>query len=113
MHIYLEGQVLEKVRGAICLQSLGSRTGVNPHANGRGLGVGRVLSSDRQAILEGGGLSLEGSVGGGSEVSSQGRRRECPPGEGLVKVQSESPGRHRGGCANGLGISERGSIPPL
>lgn len=37
---YLEGKVLKKVGGAICLCGLGSRTGIDPHANGRGLGVG-------------------------------------------------------------------------
>ena len=94
MCIYLEGQVLEEVGGAICLCRLSSRTGVDPHANGRGLGVGRVLGSDGQAILEGGGLGLEGTSDGGREVSSQRHRRERLPAEALGKVQSESPGRH-------------------
>lgn len=43
---YLEGEMLEKVRGAICLVSLCAGAGVDPHADGRGLGVGRVLRGD-------------------------------------------------------------------
>ena len=44
--VYLEGEMLEKVRGAICLVSLCPGAGIDPHADGRGLGIGRVLGGN-------------------------------------------------------------------
>ena len=38
--------MLEEVRGAIGLIRFGSRTGIDPHANGRRLRIRRVLGSD-------------------------------------------------------------------
>lgn len=93
--MYLEGQVLEEVRRAVCLCCLCSRTGVDPHADSGGLRIWGVLGGDSQAILERCGLGLDGRGNGSCEVSSQAGRRECPLGEALGKVQSESPGRHR------------------
>ena len=43
---YLEGQVLEEVRGAVRLVRLGPRAGVDPDTDGGGLGPGRVLGGD-------------------------------------------------------------------
>lgn len=43
---YLEGQVLEEVRGAVRLVRLGPRTGVDPDADRGRLGPGRVLGGD-------------------------------------------------------------------
>lgn len=112
---HLEGEVLEKVRGAICLVSLCAGAGVDPHADGRGLGVGGVLRGD----LGGEGWSigaLEFEEGGGShgqailerrrlrrDAGGVVRRRKASAGDGetcsaasqaLRQVQSESPGRH-------------------
>ena len=39
----LEGQVLEEVRRAICLVGLCSGAGIDPHADRRGLRIGREL----------------------------------------------------------------------
>ncbi len=47
---YLEGKMLEEVCGAICLVSLCSGAGVDPHADRRGLRIGRVLGRDLGAI---------------------------------------------------------------
>lgn len=58
--LYLEGQVLEEVGGAICLCCLCSRTGVDPHADSGSLGVWGMLGGDSEAILEGGRLCLDG-----------------------------------------------------
>ncbi len=44
--MYLEGKVLEEVRGSIGLVRLSARTGIDPHADGRRLGPWRVLGSD-------------------------------------------------------------------
>lgn len=43
---YLEGQVLEEVSGAAGLVRLGSRTGIDPNTDGRGLGPGGVLGGN-------------------------------------------------------------------
>lgn len=43
---YLEGQVLEEVRGAVGLVGLGPRPGIDPDADGRRLGPRRVLGGD-------------------------------------------------------------------
>lgn len=94
--VYLEGQVLEEVCGAICLCCFCSRTSINPHANGGGLGVGRVLGGHGQAILESSGLGLDGGGDGSRKGAPQWGRRERPPGEALVEVESESPRGHRG-----------------
>jgi hypothetical protein len=48
--------MLEEVGGTVGLGGLGAGAGIDPHADGRGLGIGRVLSRD----LEGG---IEVSVG--------------------------------------------------
>lgn len=47
---YLEGKVLQEVRGAIGLIRLGAAAGVDPHADGRGLSPGRVLGGDLVSI---------------------------------------------------------------
>lgn len=39
----LEGQVLEEVGSTVRLVRFRARTGINPHADGGGLRVGRVL----------------------------------------------------------------------
>lgn len=93
--VYLKGQVLEEVCGAICLCCLGSRTGINPHANGGGLGVGRMLGGDGETILEGGSLGLDGRSNGGRKGAPQWGRGERPPGKALVEVESKSPRGHR------------------
>lgn len=46
MRLYLEGKVLEEVSSAVVLVRLGPGTGVDPHADSRGLGPWRVISSD-------------------------------------------------------------------
>lgn len=43
---HLEGEMLEKVRGAICLVSLCAGASVDPHADGGSLGVGGILRGD-------------------------------------------------------------------
>lgn len=43
---YLEGKVLEEVRGAVVLVGLGSRASINPHADRRGLSPGGVLGGN-------------------------------------------------------------------
>lgn len=93
--MYLKGEVLQEVGGAICLCCLGARTGINPHANGGGLGVGRVLGGDGQAILEGGGLGLDGRRDGSREGAPQGCGRVGPPSKALGQVESKSPRGHR------------------
>lgn len=47
---YLEGQMLEEVRGAVVLVSLGTGSRVDPNANGRGLGPWRMLSGDLESF---------------------------------------------------------------
>ena len=37
---YLEGEMLEEVGGAVGLGGLGAGAGIDPHADGRGLGIG-------------------------------------------------------------------------
>lgn len=96
--LYLEGQVLEEVGGAICLCRLGSRTGIDPHADGGSLGIWRVLGGDGEAILESGGLGLDGSGDGGRKGSLQGGRRVRPLCEALGQVQSKSPRGHGEGA---------------
>jgi len=44
--LYLEGEMLEEVGGAVGLVGLGAGAGINPHADRGGLGIGRVLGSD-------------------------------------------------------------------
>lgn len=43
---YLERKVLEEVRRAVGLVRLGPGAGVDPHADGRSLRIGRVLSGN-------------------------------------------------------------------
>ena len=43
---YLEGEVLKEVRGTIGLVGLCPRTGIDPHADGRRLGIRRVLGGN-------------------------------------------------------------------
>lgn len=108
--MYLEGQVLQEVCGAICFCRLCPRTGINPHANGGGLGVGRVLGGDGKAILKSGGLSSDGRGDGGRKGAPQWDRRERLPGEALVEIESKSPRGHRGlgrGRANRLDSKRR------
>lgn len=69
--VYLECQVLEEVCGAICLCCFCSRTGIDPHANCGGLGIGRVLGGDGQAILERSGLGLDRGGDGGRKGALQ------------------------------------------
>lgn len=49
---YLEGEMLEEVGGAVGLGGLGAGAGIDPHADGRGLGIGRVLSRDLEGGME-------------------------------------------------------------
>jgi hypothetical protein len=114
MGAHLEGEMLEKVRGAICLVSLCAGAGVDPHADGRGLGIGGVLGGDLEmrhwSIGAGGGLG-RGAHGQAIlerrrlrlDAGGVVRRREASPGDdetgsaasqALRQVQSESPGRH-------------------
>ena len=44
----LEGEVLEEVGGAVGAVGFGARAGVDPHADGGGLGVGGVFGGDLQ-----------------------------------------------------------------
>lgn len=105
---YLEGKVLQEVRGAIGLVRLRAAAGVDPHADGRGLSPGRVLCGDlisiesalarrtvrdgayREAVAEGGGLRLRAVAERSGQASGQ-RRPDGAEGRatahGLLQVE--------------------------
>lgn len=91
--------------GAVCSVGLGAAAGVNPHTDGRGLGVGRVLGGDGEAIAEGGALGL-GAVADGGCKTAEARQRvglDAVDGgagaRGVLQVQGEPTGSHgRGHC---------------
>jgi len=43
--------MLEEVGGAIGLVGLGAGAGIDPHADGRGLGIGRVLGRNLERTM--------------------------------------------------------------
>lgn len=106
--------MLEEMSGTVGLVSLSARTGVNPHADGRGLSPWRVLGGNLfrevswinigaigaqlgppgddthgQAVLQGCGLSFA-NAGRGSEAASEGRdsRQTSAASQALCDVQS-------------------------
>lgn len=105
MVVYLEGKVLEEVSSAVGLVGLGAAAGIDPDTDGRGLGVGRVLSGDSEAVAEGGALSL-GAVGDGGSETAEARQRAILDGvdggaaaRGVLQVQCEPTRSHcRGHC---------------
>lgn len=84
----LEGKVLEEVSSAVVLVRLGPGTGVDPHADSRGLGPWRVISSDCQAILEGGRLGLARRRRGKTSRQRSGPGERRPVAQALREVQS-------------------------
>lgn len=103
--MYLEGKVLEEVSSAVCSVGLGAGAGIDPYTDGRGLGVGRVLGGDGEAVAEGGALSLGAVADGGSETAET-RQRAGLDGvdggaaaRGVLHVQCEPTRSHcRGHC---------------
>lgn len=103
--VYLEGKVLEEVSSAVGLVGLGAGAGIDPNTDGRGLGVGRVLGGNGEAVAEGGALGL-GAVGDGSSETAEARQRAILDGvdggaaaRGVLQVQCEPTGSHcRGHC---------------
>lgn len=103
--VYLEGKVLEEVSSAVGLVGLGAATSIDPNTDGGSLGVGRVLSSNGEAVAEGGALSL-GAVADGSSETAEARQRAILDGvdggaaaRSMLQVQSEPTGSHcRGHC---------------
>ena len=126
--LYLEGKMLEEVGSAVGLGGLGAGAGIDPHADRRGLGIGRVLSRNleraarvsgelgeanwsrarahRQAILECRGLGLDGGrVVRCCEASPERHGKpSSAAAKALGEVQSESPGRHGGGGCGRRGV---------
>jgi hypothetical protein len=103
--VYLEGKVLEEVSSAVGLVGLCAAAGIDPNTDGRGLGVGRVLGGNGEAVAEGGALSLCAVADGGSETA-EARQRAILDGidggaaaRGMLQVQCEPTGSHsRGHC---------------
>lgn len=84
----LEGHVLEEVGGAVVGGGLVARAGIDPHADGGGLGPGDGLGGDAQAGIESGdvrGRSAEDVVreGGGSRCRGGGCREGTAVGHPL------------------------------
>ena len=103
MCVYLEGKVLEEVSSAVGSVGLGAAAGIDPDTNGRGLGVGRVLGGDGEAIAEGGALGLGAVADGGCETAEARTSLDAVDGgaaaRGVLQVQSEPTGSHgRGHC---------------
>ena len=95
--------------GAVGLFCLCPGTGIDPHADGRGLRIGRVLGCDLassidvsiaprkrvtdpiahgKAVLEGRCLDLDGGRDGCREATLHGKREASPASQALGKVQS-------------------------